>query len=172
MHFRECSTICGGVSKSFQKLRVDAAWWLANSLGQVNLVLIMSIDQTSPEISFQVMVLDPATTTPVVRKNLWTSSSRRCSVVHQPLWSITSRSRLIGWKGSQASSEWCSSYKSTDTRGQQHVGFTYYISSFTLYVQGVAKLLQKMDTIITTLLLVIVLMAKDPNLHMDLKSPN
>lgn len=30
-------------------------------MGQVNLVLIMSIDQTSPEISFQMIILDPAT---------------------------------------------------------------------------------------------------------------
>lgn len=67
-----------GVSNAFQKLRADAAWWLANSMGQVNLVLVVSIDQTCPEITFQTIVLDPESSAkrryiPMVRQSVTTS---------------------------------------------------------------------------------------------------
>ncbi|KAJ5200935.1 hypothetical protein N7449_005738 [Penicillium cf. viridicatum] len=67
-----------GVSKPFQKLRADAAWWLANSMGQVNLVLIVSINQTFPEITFQTIVLGPESSAkhryiPIVRQSVTTS---------------------------------------------------------------------------------------------------
>ncbi|KAJ6110453.1 hypothetical protein N7486_002688 [Penicillium sp. IBT 16267x] len=50
-----------GVSESFNKLKADAAWWLENSRGQVRLVILISIDRTSPKIRYQTMVLNPET---------------------------------------------------------------------------------------------------------------
>ena len=62
-----------GVSESIEKLKSDAVWWLANSVGQVKLVVIVSINQTSPEITFQTIVLDTATAIPTVRQSVTTS---------------------------------------------------------------------------------------------------
>ncbi|KAJ6177700.1 hypothetical protein N7519_008161 [Penicillium mononematosum] len=62
-----------GVSESIEKLKADAAWWLANSVGQVKLVIIVSINQTSPEVTFQTIVLDTATAIPTVRQSVSTS---------------------------------------------------------------------------------------------------
>jgi hypothetical protein len=42
-----------GVSETRNKLRADAAWWLDNSEGQVNLVITVSINQAYPELTFE-----------------------------------------------------------------------------------------------------------------------
>lgn len=47
-----------GVSESKKKLRNDAAWWLANSEGLVNVVITVSINQALPEITFESIVLE------------------------------------------------------------------------------------------------------------------
>ncbi|KAJ5288730.1 hypothetical protein N7478_001760 [Penicillium angulare] len=46
-----------GVSESLNKLRADAAWWLSNSKGDVNLVIIISINQAVAEVTFESIVL-------------------------------------------------------------------------------------------------------------------
>ncbi|CAI7655832.1 unnamed protein product [Penicillium glandicola] len=46
-----------GVSESKKKLRADAAWWLANSDGQVHVVIIISVNQTMAEVTFETIVL-------------------------------------------------------------------------------------------------------------------
>lgn len=46
-----------GVSESRKKLRADAAWWLANSEGQVHVVIIISVNRTVAEVTFESIVL-------------------------------------------------------------------------------------------------------------------
>ncbi|KAF7718704.1 Uncharacterized protein PECH_001485 [Penicillium ucsense] len=49
-----------GLSESRRKLRADAAWWLANanSAGQVNVVILISINRAVAEIIFESVVLE------------------------------------------------------------------------------------------------------------------
>ncbi|KAJ5563031.1 hypothetical protein N7461_001792 [Penicillium sp. DV-2018c] len=47
-----------GVSECYGKLKADAEWWLANSRGDVNLVIIVSITRKTPDIRFETVVLD------------------------------------------------------------------------------------------------------------------
>ncbi|KAJ5684842.1 uncharacterized protein N7477_001187 [Penicillium maclennaniae] len=46
-----------GVSESKKKLRADAAWWLANSNGQVQVVILISVNQTVAVVTFESIVL-------------------------------------------------------------------------------------------------------------------
>ena len=50
-----------GVSKSLQQLRIDARWWLKNSGGNVNIVLIVHADRTSRTIVIEKWELSPMT---------------------------------------------------------------------------------------------------------------
>ena len=47
-----------GVSDSQEKLRADADWWLANSQGQVHVVISISVRRTVPEVTFETVVLE------------------------------------------------------------------------------------------------------------------
>ncbi|KAJ5088053.1 hypothetical protein N7456_011669 [Penicillium angulare] len=47
-----------GVVKTVLKLKADVAWWLAQSKGQVNLVILIIINQFKPEITFETAVPD------------------------------------------------------------------------------------------------------------------
>ncbi|KAJ5491681.1 hypothetical protein N7539_003248 [Penicillium diatomitis] len=47
-----------GLSESTRKLRADAAWWLAKSAGQVNVVILISINCAVAEITFESVVLE------------------------------------------------------------------------------------------------------------------
>ncbi|EPS27739.1 hypothetical protein PDE_02683 [Penicillium oxalicum 114-2] len=47
-----------GVSESRKKLRADATWWLANSQGEVNIVILISINRTIAEVIFESVVLE------------------------------------------------------------------------------------------------------------------
>lgn len=47
-----------GVSESYQKLKADAEWWLANSKGDVKLVIIVSVNRKTPNIKFETIFLD------------------------------------------------------------------------------------------------------------------
>lgn len=40
------------LSESLRKLGMDTAWWIANSQGKVNLVIIISINEHIPEITY------------------------------------------------------------------------------------------------------------------------
>lgn len=46
-----------GLSESKRKLRADAAWWIANSEGQVNVVITVSIHKSAAEVVFEAIVL-------------------------------------------------------------------------------------------------------------------
>lgn len=46
-----------GVSELRNKLRADAAWWLADSDGQVHVVIIISVNQTIAEVTFEKVTL-------------------------------------------------------------------------------------------------------------------
>ncbi|KAJ6180157.1 hypothetical protein N7519_010618 [Penicillium mononematosum] len=48
-----------GVLESYRKLRADAEWWLTNSRGDVNLVIIVSVSRRTPNIKFETVALDP-----------------------------------------------------------------------------------------------------------------
>ncbi|CAG7985954.1 unnamed protein product [Penicillium nalgiovense] len=48
-----------GVLESYRKLRADAEWWLTNSRGDVNLVIIVSVSRKTPNITFETVALDP-----------------------------------------------------------------------------------------------------------------
>ncbi|CAG8023074.1 unnamed protein product [Penicillium nalgiovense] len=48
-----------GVSESYRKLWADAEWWLTNSRGDVNLVIIVSVSRKTPNIKFETVALDP-----------------------------------------------------------------------------------------------------------------
>ncbi|OQE81629.1 hypothetical protein PENNAL_c0040G04953 [Penicillium nalgiovense] len=121
-----------GVSESIEKIKADAGWWLANSIDQVKLVVIVSINQISPEITFQTIVLDTATAIPTVRQAVTTSRAPKQPdapittspaepliirfeeiLCRQPVpLSKTSIFLLIGWKELLAGSGWINSYKS------------------------------------------------------------
>ncbi|CAI7564931.1 unnamed protein product [Penicillium glandicola] len=69
-----------GVSESYRKLKADALWWLANSKGHVKLVIIVSINRTTPEIKFETVILDPVALRnqrrryiPIIRQSITTS---------------------------------------------------------------------------------------------------
>ncbi|KAJ6157567.1 hypothetical protein N7470_005159 [Penicillium chermesinum] len=47
-----------GYSESPGKLKCDAAWWLANSNGEVKLVITIAIDKRQPQITIECIVLD------------------------------------------------------------------------------------------------------------------
>ncbi|KAJ5189340.1 hypothetical protein N7491_005674 [Penicillium cf. griseofulvum] len=57
-----------GVSESYGKLKADAEWWLANSKGAVNLVIIVSINRTTPNIKFETVLLDISSLRPQLRQ--------------------------------------------------------------------------------------------------------
>ena len=44
-------------SESYRKLRVDAEWWLTNSRGDVKVVIIVSINRKTPNITFETVAL-------------------------------------------------------------------------------------------------------------------
>ncbi|KAJ5187081.1 hypothetical protein N7449_010075 [Penicillium cf. viridicatum] len=43
------------VSKSYRKLKADIEWWLTNSKGDINLIIIVSINRTTPNIKHQLL---------------------------------------------------------------------------------------------------------------------
>jgi hypothetical protein len=58
-----------GGSESLLKLRNDARWWLSNSRGQVNIVLIFHINQGTKTMLIEKWETIPATGGPVTRSN-------------------------------------------------------------------------------------------------------
>lgn len=69
-----------GVSESYRKLKADAEWWLSNSKGDVNLVIIVSISRTTPKINFETVLLDTSSLrnqrpryVPTIRQSITTS---------------------------------------------------------------------------------------------------
>jgi len=58
-----------GISESLLRLRNDARWWLSNSGGRVNIVLIFHINQGTKTILVEKWETTPATGGPVTRSN-------------------------------------------------------------------------------------------------------
>ncbi|KAF2463840.1 uncharacterized protein BDR25DRAFT_161120, partial [Lindgomyces ingoldianus] len=58
-----------GVSESLLKLRNDARWWLSNSRGHVNIVLIFHINRGTKTMLIEKWETIPATGGPVTRSN-------------------------------------------------------------------------------------------------------
>ncbi|KAJ5893272.1 hypothetical protein N7495_004963 [Penicillium taxi] len=46
-----------GVSENMNELMKDARWWLSNSKGLVNMVLVVTVDQKIPHITFRCVVI-------------------------------------------------------------------------------------------------------------------
>ena len=42
-----------GLSESLRRLRIDAAWWLKNSGGNVNIVVVISIKEAETQIQIE-----------------------------------------------------------------------------------------------------------------------
>lgn len=59
-----------GVSESLPKLRTDASWWLSNSGGQVNIVLIFHVNREARSILIEKWENAPATGRPSTRSTL------------------------------------------------------------------------------------------------------
>ncbi|EPS29982.1 hypothetical protein PDE_04932 [Penicillium oxalicum 114-2] len=64
-----------GLSESRRKLRADAAWWLTNSAGQVNVVILIFINRAVAEIVFESVVLQQPPTSLDLR-----SGRRQCQL--------------------------------------------------------------------------------------------
>lgn len=58
-----------GLSEGLARLRVDARWWLINSGGDVNVVLIISVKPTQTRLLIEKWCLSPATNLPVTGAN-------------------------------------------------------------------------------------------------------
>lgn len=124
-----------GVSESYRKLKADAEWWLTNSKSDVNLVIIVSINRTTPNIKFEAVSLDISSLrhqrpryVPTIRQSITTSRrgaqittspavaltiefEENCVVANQSRASMTLKSHLISWQISQARSGWSKVYK-------------------------------------------------------------
>ncbi|KGO49249.1 hypothetical protein PEX2_031590 [Penicillium expansum] len=84
-----------GVSESYRKLKADAEWWLTNSKGDVNLVIIVSINRTTPNIKFEAVSLDISSLrhqrpryVPTIRQSI-TTSRRGAQTTTSPAVALT-----------------------------------------------------------------------------------
>ncbi|KAJ5219600.1 hypothetical protein N7468_008804 [Penicillium chermesinum] len=78
-----------GYSESQTKLKCDAAWWLANSNGAVNLVITIAIHRTQAQITIECIVLDR--TAPPARH----ARPRYCPVTRQKLVIVRDQNGVI-----------------------------------------------------------------------------
>ncbi|KAJ5826681.1 hypothetical protein N7447_003444 [Penicillium robsamsonii] len=83
------------VSESYRKLKADAEWWLTNSKGDVNLVIIVSINRTTPSIKFEAVSLDISSLrhqrpryVPTIRQSI-TTSRRGAQITTSPAVALT-----------------------------------------------------------------------------------
>lgn len=58
-----------GLSEGLTRLRVDARWWLINSGGEVNIVIIISIKPSHRYLQIEKWCLAPAANLPITRAN-------------------------------------------------------------------------------------------------------
>ena len=91
-----------GVSESRKKLRADAAWWLANSKGQVHVVILISVNQTVAEVTFESIVLQQPPTYMRNGRRQYRPETRQSIVVSrtpggagQPITTVPNTSPLI-----------------------------------------------------------------------------
>ncbi|KAJ5777403.1 hypothetical protein N7520_000649 [Penicillium odoratum] len=73
-----------GLSESKRKPRADAAWWIANSKGEVNVVITISISKSIAKVVFEAIVLIHPT--PMLRSGpRYQSTVRQSIVLSRPL---------------------------------------------------------------------------------------
>jgi len=73
-----------GASESKTKLRADAAWWLANSDGQVHVVITISLNPTVAEVTFETIVLQQPPTYMRHNRRQYRAQTRQSIVVSRP----------------------------------------------------------------------------------------
>lgn len=91
-----------GVSESKKKLRADAAWWLANSDGQVHVVITISVNRTVAKVTFETIVLQQPPTYMRNGRRRYRTEIRQSIVVSraqggpgQPITTVPNTSPLI-----------------------------------------------------------------------------
>ncbi|KAF9238426.1 hypothetical protein DTO013E5_10091 [Penicillium roqueforti] len=72
-----------GVSEAKKKLRADADWWLANSEGQVHVVITIAVSRTVPEVTFETVVLEQPPTY-IMGQRRYVTQVRQSIVVFRP----------------------------------------------------------------------------------------